>query len=99
MVSSISPNFFKDLAIKQGKKLASVPLKDQGAAKLLTGNNSIDCFIVKDGSIVGGKGFHSEKHFEEESGALLEKLQAIVADGVDVVKEWTASLNKNVKDL
>jgi hypothetical protein len=99
MVSSISPNFFKDLAIRQGKKLASIPLKDQGAAKLLTGNNSIDCFIVKDGSIVGGRGFHSKAHFEEESGVLFEKLQSIVADGIDVVKEWAASLNKNVSDL
>jgi hypothetical protein len=98
-MEKLGANYFKNLAVQQGKKLASVPLKDKSAAKLLTSDNSIDCYIVKDGSIVGGRGFRSKENFENNAAYLLQKIQKIAADGVDVISEWGDSLFKNAKDL
>jgi hypothetical protein len=98
-MTKIPANYFRDLAVKQGRKLASIPLKDGSAAKVLTGESAVDCYIVKNGRITEGTGFQSKANYEERTGALLERLQAIAADKVDVFEKWSSSLDKNTPDL
>jgi hypothetical protein len=100
-VPAIGANYFKNLAIEKGKKLASIPLKDNSAVKLLTGKNSLDYYVVKKGQLLEASGFRSKDQgdFLNKTAGLLEQFQKLAAEGIDVVEEWGASLYKNVKDL
>jgi hypothetical protein len=102
MTPPISPNYFKNLAIQQGKNLASVRLKDNSTVKILTGDKSLDCYVVKNGHLLEASGFKSvdEGSFLNKVSEKLEKIQKIAAEGVDVAYEWGVSLFKNAsKDL
>ena len=90
-------NFVK-LAQMQGKKLASIPLKDKSTAKLLFNDNALDCFIVKNGKILEGKGARMpEWKLDEEFGIILDKLTPRVAEGFNIVKEIASAFVRNVK--
>ncbi len=78
---------FVEMASKQGKKLMSIPLKDNKTAKVLWNDNAVDCFIMKDGKLVNGKGATgSTPYIQNEMAGILDKLQTIVAPGVDMLK-------------
>jgi hypothetical protein len=97
----LSANYFKNLAIKEGKKLASIPLEDKSAVKILTGKNSLDCYVVRKGRLLEVSGFRvkDQSDFLNKTAGILEKIQKLAAKGIDVVEEWGDSLYKNVKDL
>ncbi len=80
---------FVEMAAKEGKKLMSVPLKDKSTAKVLWNDNAVDCFIVKNGKLKGGRGAAgSTEHIANEMAKIMDKLEEIVAPGVDVFKSF-----------
>jgi hypothetical protein len=92
----IGANFFRDLAKKDGKGLATIPLKDKSSVNILTGHRTFECYHVKDGSIEGLAGFktNSTENFYKEARLKLDKIQKFAEDGVNVVNEWISSLAK-----
>lgn len=78
---------FAEMAAKQSKKLMSVPLKDKATAKILWNDNAVDCYVMKKGKLVEGRGYQGPANCVlEEFGLILDKLQEIVEPGFDILK-------------
>lgn len=87
-----------ELATRQGKNLMSLPLKDGRAAKVLFNDNAIDCYILNKGKLdecdcKSG----STEYIIEETAFLLDKLESLVAKGVDIWREYTKAVIRNIK--
>ncbi len=92
--SDLSLNLVR-LAAKNKLRLVNLPLKNKSTAKILWNENEVDCFIVKNGKILGGKGSRgSLENMQNELAFLLDKFQDKVADGVDIMKNFADSFRK-----
>ncbi len=85
--SSISTQSFADCAAAQGKSFKSIPLRDKHTAKLLWNENSVDCYIMKNGKIVEACASKGPKDFIlQELESIIGKLEKLKAPGFDFVE-------------
>ncbi len=85
-----------DYAIKNGKKMISVPMADKSSAKVLWDNKRIDVLSIKQGKLQGVK---SMDFSIENMAVVIEKLQKFAQKGIDVMKMWSDELAKNISRL
>lgn len=84
-----------DFAKKNGKKVTTIPLKDKSSVKILSGENDITFFEIKNNEIRGAKGYQGSKEgLKDFAINTLEKIQELALDGVNVFKEFTKTLIK-----
>ena len=83
---------FVEMAVKQNKRLMSLPLRDKSTAKVLWNNNAVDCFIIRKGRVKEGRGAAgSPDHVSEEMARIFDKLEHLVEPGVDVFKSFISA--------
>lgn len=77
-------------------KMLSVPLKkDYGIAKLLWKDNAMDCYIVKDNSLVGQKSARGPvEYICNEVEYILGKLDKAKQDGFDLLGHFAKATFK-----
>lgn len=83
-----------DYAAKTGKKYASIPMKDKSSVKILTGDNSVDFFQVKNGRLLSAAGHHGEEQDISFVSKTLARIQQFAEDGFDAIEAWDESLMK-----
>lgn len=93
-VSKTSLDIVK-LAARNKLNLINLPLKDKSTAKILWNNNEVDCFIMKNDKIIGGRGMRGGfDSTQKELAFLYDQFQHKVADGVDITKKFVNSFRK-----
>ncbi len=86
---------FTKMAVKNRQKLMSVPLNDKSTAKVLWNDNSVDCFIMKNGQMIEGRGAQGNPDFiSNELAIILDKVRKVAEPGFDLLTNFIkASLN------
>ena len=86
------------MAAKNGQKLMSVPLKDKSSAKVLWNDNSVDCFIMKNGKMVSGRGAQGNPDFiNNELAVILDKVRKFAEPGFDMLTNFIKASKNTVK--
>jgi hypothetical protein len=71
----------RSYAQKRNMNYTSTNLNDGSTAKILSNEKEVDCFIMKNGKIIGGKGFRGNLNYLfEMSGKLIDDLLKHSAD-------------------
>lgn len=93
-VSKTSLDIVK-LAARNKLNLINLPLKNKSTAKILWNDNEVDCFIIKNDKILGGRGMRGNSDsMQNELAFLFDRFQNKVADGVDITKKFVNSFRK-----
>lgn len=86
---------FSELALKQGKKIISVPLKDKTTVKILWNDRSADVFQVSENKILQARRLrgNSEKInlFIKDA---INRIQKSAKDGIDILTIWAEKNSK-----
>jgi len=89
---------FEKWAIKYNQKLMSVPLKDKSTAKILWNDNSVDCYIMKNNTLVAGGGVSGNKTYVKNSLAhYLDNIRKVAEPGFDMLTAFVKASVPNMR--
>ena len=80
---------FAKMAAKRQQKLMSVPLNDKSVAKILWNDNSVDCFVMKNGKMIEGRGAQGNPDFiTNELAKVLDRVRESAVPGFDMLMSF-----------
>ena len=80
---------FAKMAAKRQQKLMSVPLNDNSVAKILWNDNSVDCFVMKNGKMIEGRGAQGNSDFiTNELATVLDRVRELAMPGFDMLMSF-----------
>ena len=93
-----SLDFVSELAAKYDKKIMTLPLKNDEIANILYNKNSVDCFITKEGSLIGATGASGHVDYVIHSAEeIMKKLQKHETSDINVCLDTIKAYFKNIK--
>lgn len=91
-------DFVSKLAAKDNKKIMTLPLKDNTIANILYNQNSVDCYVMREGALEGAVGaMGSVDHIIRTAEDIMKKLQKHTTSDLNVCLDTIKAYFKNIK--
>lgn len=91
-------DFVSELAAKYDKRIMTLPLKDNTIANILYNKNSVDCYVMGEGSLLGAKGAKGHVDYVIRTAEdIMKKLQKHTTSDINVCLDTIKAYCKNIK--